>query len=128
VVGRHHQLEPVRAARRARGGQSGIVDQHVDPVIAPVELGGRAAHRGEVAEVGKDHLGRGRSGRAGGELGGHGVGLGLVASHDGDRGTPLCESTGDFLADATGGSGDDNAKVSDVPLCRSAHLGLLPAS
>ena len=84
----------------AWGAGPGIVDEHVDPLVALVQLASELAHLVEVVEISKEVVGADRAGGVGGTL--------RVASDEHHLLVPLGELPGCFGADAAARSGDDD--------------------
>lgn len=120
VVERPGALEPVRASLPPVEDRAGIIHQHVEPRIGRADLGRQPADLGLRRQVGDEAVDRRAANRRAQRLGA-GIDLAHVAPDDPDAGAGLRQAQGGLVADAGGGTGDED---DPVPQARRRRHGL----
>ncbi len=125
VVHGETQLDAVGAglAGGARPAEpdAGVVDEHVEPVGVPFDVGGEPGDLPQVGQVGEQHR---RLGPAGGlDPGAYLLGTLGVPTMDEHPPARLAQPDGEMSAQAVGRTGDENRSPVHRVFSRSVHLG-----
>ena len=115
VVRGHHVVEALGGERRLRVVDAGVVDEHIDGVVAVDQLVSGAAHGLQVREVAADHVGRQPWHRVA-QLGDGRRALVLVAAHDREPCSLAGQLQRSRLADPRRGPGDHDPSVANSSL------------